>query len=151
LTLPDEDPRRKASRLTVERLTDGFGERTRVMPVLEVLERRGTLSSRQARAGSKIYELWALGIMNIRDGEPTGNGSDHDGYVVAQLEAAQRYREVRDAIGRLWPCCFAVVIEDWTPQRWANERGGGERMHKLGAVALLRVALDIAADWLGDE
>jgi hypothetical protein len=148
-----EDPRGKASRRAVEKLSDGFGERVRIMPMVEVLERRGTISARQARAGARIYECWALGVLGAHDAEPTGNGSDPDGYSVARVEAANEYRRIRDAVGgRLWPCAFAVCCEDWSPQRWANERGGGERsMHKLGAVALLRVALDIAADVIGDE
>jgi hypothetical protein len=143
------DPKRKASRLSVERLSDGFGMRTRVMSMVECLERRGTLNARQARAGVAIYQAWALGIMGARDAEASGNGSDPGGYTDAQLDAAQTYRELRDAVGgRLWPVVFAVACEDWSPARFANERGHG--MDPKGAIALLRVALDTAADCLGD-
>jgi hypothetical protein len=143
------DPKRKPSRLSVERLSDGFGTRTRIMSQCEVLERRGTLTPRQARAGVAIYQAWALGIMGARDGEASGNGTDPGGYTDAQLDAATTYRELRNAVGgRLWPVCFSVVCEDFSPARWANERGGG--MDPKGAVALLRVALDTAADVLGD-
>lgn len=139
------DPRRKPSRLTVERLADGFGERTRVMGQCEVLERRGTISARQARAGIRIYQCWALGICGARDSDATGNGSDPGGYTDAQLDAAQEYRMIRDAVGpRLWSCVFSVAVEDYSPSRWANERGNA--MHKAAAVELLRIGLDYAAD-----
>lgn len=143
------DPKRKASRLTVERLADGFGERTRIMSQCEVLERRGTLTPRQARAGIRIYQCWALGICGARDGEPGGNGSDPGGYTDAQMDAAREYRMIRDAVGpRLWNVTFACCCEDFSPARWANERGGA--MHKAAAVELLRIGLDYAADCLGD-
>lgn len=144
------DPRRKPSRLSVERLADGFGERVRVMGMVEVLERRGTLTGRQARAGFAIYRCWALGICGARDSEPAGNGADPGGYTDAQMDAAREYRELREAVGgRLWPVVFAVACEDWSPARFANERGGG--MDPKGAIAVLRIALDIAADWLNAD
>jgi hypothetical protein len=143
------DPKRKASRLSVERLSDGFGVRTRIMSQVECLERRGTLTARQARAGVRIYQCWALGIMGARDSDATGTGSDPGGYTDAQLDAAREYREIRDYVGpRLWPICFACACEDFSPARWANERGHG--LHKAAAVELLRLALDTAADALGD-
>jgi hypothetical protein len=145
-----EDPTRKPSRLTVERLADGFGERTRVMSMCEVLERRGTLTPRQARAGVRIYQCWALGICGARNADASGNGSDPGGYTDAQLDAATEYRLIRDAVGgRLWPICFAVSCEDWSPSRWTVERGGG--MDPKGAIALLRVGLDTAADVIGHD
>jgi hypothetical protein len=62
---------------------------------------------------------------------------------------AEEYRRCRDACGgRLWPVVWAVCVEDMTCQRWANERGHG--MHPNSALALLRVALDMVADELGD-
>jgi hypothetical protein len=143
------DPRRKPSRLSVERLADGFGMRTRIMSQCEVLERRGTLTPRQSRAGARIYAAWALGVCGARDGEASGNGADPGGYTDAQLDAAQTYRELRNAVGpRLWPAVFAVAVEDWSPSRFANERGGG--LHKAAAVELVRIGLDMAADLLGD-
>lgn len=144
------DPKRKPSRLTVERLADGFGERTRVMGMIEVLARRGTISPRQERAGIRIYQCWALGICGARDSEPGGNGSDPGGYTDAQMDAAREYRLIRDAVGpRLWPICFAVACEDFSPARWAVDRGGA--MHKAAAVELLRLALSVAADAIGDD
>jgi hypothetical protein len=119
------------------------------MSQCEVLERRGTLTPRQARAGARIYAAWALGICGARDGEASGNGSDPSGYTDAQMDAAREYRLIRDAVGpRLWPICFATAVEDWSPSRFANERGHG--MHKAAAAELLRLSLDIAADTLGD-
>jgi hypothetical protein len=144
-----EDPKRKQSRLSVERLADGFGMRTRIMSQCEVLARRGTITPRQERAGIRIYQAWALGVCGARDSDATGNGSDPGGYTDAQLQALREYRMIRDAVGgRLWPICFAVCAEDWSPSRWAVDRGGN--MHKAAAVELLRLALDIAADTLGD-
>lgn len=141
------DPRRKPSRLSVERLADGFGERVRVMPMVEVMERRRQLTPRQCRAGLAIHRCWALGICGARDSEASGNGTDPGGYTDAQLDAAQEYRLIRDAVGgRLWSIAFSVSCEDWSPSRWAVDRGGG--MNPKGAIALLRVALDIAADYL---
>jgi hypothetical protein len=143
------DPKRKASRLSVERLADGFGMRTRVMGMCEVLERRGTLTPRQARAGARIYAAWALGICGARDGEPGGNGNDPGGYTDAQMDAAREYRLIRDHVGpRLWPVVFSVAVEDFSPARWANERG--RAMHKAAAVELLRLSLDLTADLLGE-
>lgn len=143
------DPRRKASRLSVERLADGFGTRTRIKPMVEVLENRGALTPRQARAGARIYAAWALGICGARDSDASGNGSDPSGYTDAQMIAAREYRLIRDAVGpRLWPVAFACVCEDFSPARFANERGHG--MHKAAAVELLRLALDTVADMLGE-
>lgn len=143
------DDRQRHNRVLVERLADGFGHRARVQPILQRYEERGQLSPRQARAGQRVYEAYALGIVGARDAEPTGNGADMDGYAVAQLQAAEEYRRARDACGgRLWPIVWAVAIEDWSAARWANERGGG--MNPAGAMALLRVGLDMISDCLGD-
>ena len=121
----------------------------RAAPMVELLERRGTLSRRQARAGAFVYECWAIGIAGARDAE-AGGSTVHDpgGIRDRQLDAATAYRRMRDAVGpRLWPITFAVTVEEWSCARWANERGRG--MHKLGAVALLQTALDTIADHLG--
>lgn len=143
------DVRRNHNRVVVEKLSDGFGSRARVQPVLQRYEHRGQLTSRQARAGQRIYEAYVLGVVGARNGESTGNGSDPAGYTDAQLAMAEEYRLIRDAVGgRLWPIAWAVCCEDWSCARWANERGYG--MHPNSALALLRVALDTAADALGD-
>lgn len=143
------DDRQRHNRVLVERLADGFGSRARVQSALERYERRGQISARQARAGERIYAAYALGVVGARNGEASGNGSDPGGYTDAQIVMAQEYRIVRDAVGpRLWSVCFSVCVEDMTCQRWANERG--HAMHPNSALALLRVALDTAADALGD-
>jgi hypothetical protein len=41
-----------------------------------------------------------------------------------------------------------VAVEDYSPSRWANERGGA--MHKAAAVELLRIGLDYAGDVVDD-
>jgi hypothetical protein len=147
--LDPEDPKRKPSRLSVERLADGFGMRTRIKPMVEVLQARGALSARQSRAGIRIYQCWALGICGARDSDAPGNGSDPGGYTDAQMDAAREYRLIRDAVGpRLWPAVFATAVEDWSPSRFANERGHG--MHKAAALERLRIGLDLAADAIGD-
>lgn len=141
--------RQRHHRVLVEKLSDGFGHRARVQSSIERYERRGQLSPRQARAGERIYQAYALGIVGARNGESTGNGSDPGGYSDAQLAMAEEYRLIRDAVGgRLWSLTFSVCCEDFSCARWANERGGG--MHPNGALCLLRVALDIAGDALGD-
>lgn len=141
--------RQRHHRVLVEKLSDGFGHRARVQPILQRYEERGQITARQARAGQRVYEAYALGIVGARDAEPAGNGADTDGYAVAQLHAAEEYRRARDACGgRLWPVVFACCVEDWSAARWANERGHG--MNPAGAMALLRVGLDMISDCLGD-
>jgi hypothetical protein len=144
-----EDPKRKASRLTVERLADGFGERTRVMPALEVMQRRGALTHRQAEAGRRLYEDWAVGICCARDSE-AGGSTVHDpgGFTDRQLDAARRYRQARDAVGaRMWPCLFAISCNEWSIERFANERGAGMDVKQWRGV--FKVSLDILADFYG--
>lgn len=149
MTLPAEDARRKTSRLSVERLADGFGERVRVMPMVEVMRRRGALSERQAQAGARLYEDWAIGICCARDGDAGGGGpADPGGYRDRQLDAATRYRKAREAVGaRMWCCLFATCCEEWSIERFANERGGGT--DKRGWAAILKLALDTLADFYG--
>lgn len=143
------DPKRKASRISVERLADSFGERTRIKPMVEVLENRGAITARQARAGIRIHQAWALGVCGARNAEASGNGSDPSGFSDAQLDALREYRLIRDAVGgRLWSIVFSVAVEDFSPSRWANERGNA--MHKAAAVELLRIGLDYAGDAIGD-
>jgi hypothetical protein len=148
MTIPDEDVRKKPSRLTVERLADGFGERTRVMPALEVMQRRGALTPRQADAGRRLYEDWAIGICGARNSEPGGNGNDPGGYADRQLDAATRYRKAREAVGpRMWPCLFSISCDEWSIERFANERGGGT--DRRGWAAILKLSLDVLADFYG--
>jgi hypothetical protein len=146
--VPAEDARQTA-RLTVEQLADGFGTRGRVMPMTEVLRRRGTLSERQSRAGARVYEAWAFGICGARDADASGGGtSDPGGYRDRQIDAATEYRKAREAVGgRMWPVLFAVVCEEWSIERFANERGRGT--DKRGWTAILKLSLDTLADHWG--
>lgn len=141
--------RQQHSTIVVEPSSDAPGVMVaRSQPAIERMLRRGQLTMRQALAGQRIYGCWALGICGARDAEATGNGSDPSGYTDRQLDAATEYRKLREAVGlRLWPVVFGCCCDDLSPDRWANERGRG--MDRKGAIALLRVALDIAADHLG--
>lgn len=157
MTKPDAALRRSLVRpereqhgtVLLEAATDAPGVHVaRVQPTIERMERRGLISRRQAAAGYRIYACWALGIVGARDGD-AGGSTVHDpgGYRDRQLDAATEYRRIREAVGpRLWSICFSVSCEDFSPERWANERGHG--MDRRGAIALLRVSLDIAADHL---
>lgn len=144
--------REQHSVILVETVTDTPGaSHARAQPVLERYHRRGTLTDRQVLAGEKLYACWALGVAGARDEDKTGSsGGDPAGYRDAQLDSLATYRRIRDAVGpRLWPVTFACCIEDFSADRWANERG--RAMHPRGAIQLLRVALDMAADCLGIE
>lgn len=148
MTIPDEDVRKKASRTVVERLSDGFGERRRVISALECLARRGTLSGRQAAAGLQLYEDWAIGVCGARNSEQGGNGNDPGGYADRQLDAATRYRKAREAVGgRMWPVLFHVSCLEWTVERFANECGAG--MDRKQWSGILKVSLDTLADFYG--
>jgi hypothetical protein len=115
------------------------------MPQVERMYRRNLLTARQCWAGIRIYSAYALGIVGARDGDGGGNGSDPGGYTDRQLDAAREYRELRDAVGlRLWSLVWHVTCSDWSVERWANEMGRG--MDRKGAIALLRHALEVAAD-----
>lgn len=155
---PDEVLRRSLVRpereqhggLVVERVADAVGAyRVRSMPVVERLFRRGLLSERQCYAGLRIYEAWAIGIVGARDPDEGGSSVfDPAGVRDRQAEAAAEYRRIRDAVGgRMWPCVFAVSCEDFSVDRFANERGGG--MDRKMWAGVLRMALDIAADAIG--
>lgn len=144
------ESREQHSVMVVEPLTDQAGSYgARAQPALERLLRRGRLSMRQAVAGQRVYAAYALGIVGARDGE-AGGCTVHDpgGYRDRQLDAATQYRRLRTAVGlRMWPIVFAVCCEDWSVERFANERGGGT--DRKGWIAVLRIALDIAADHIG--
>jgi len=116
---------------------------------LERLRNRGQLTLRQSNAGTRLYEDWAIGICCARDGD-AGGSTVHDpgGYADRQLDAATRYRKAREAVGpRMWPCLFAVCCEEWSIERFANERGGGT--DRKGWAAILRLSLDTLADFYG--
>lgn len=155
---PDEVLRRSLVRpereqhggLVVERVADAVGAyRVRAMPTVERLFRRGLLSERQCYAGLRIYEAWAIGIVGARDADEGGSSVfDPAGVRDRQVIAAAEYRRIRDAVGgRMWPLAFSVSVEDWSVDRFSNERGGG--MDRRQLMGVLKIALDIAADALG--
>lgn len=142
--------RERHSVVLVEPTCDVPGAMTaRAQPAIERMERRGVLTRRQARAGARVYEAWALGIVGARDGE-AGGSSVHDpgGYRDRQIDAATEYRKLREAIGlRPWIVVFHVCCEDWSIDRFANECGRG--MDRKAWAGVLKLALDTAADYLG--
>jgi hypothetical protein len=147
LIRPERD---QHSDMVIERVSDTPGAmNARAMPSIERMARRGLLSHRQAHAGQRLYQCWALGIVGARDGDSGGcTVFDPGGYTDRQLDAAREYRGLRDAVGlRLWSLTWNVACNDWSCERWANEIGGG--MDRKGVIALLRHALDLAADHLG--
>jgi hypothetical protein len=143
------DDRQRHNRVLVEKLSDGFGSRARVQPCIERMAQRGQITVRQARAAVLLYEDWALGILCARDAEAGGSSvPDPGGYRDRQLDAATSYRRAREAVGlRMWPCLFAIVIEDFSVERFANERGGGT--DRKGWAAILKLSLDVLADFYG--
>jgi hypothetical protein len=142
--------REQHSTVLIEAATDAPGAMVaRAQPSIERMLRRGLLTQRQSDAGNRLYEDWAIGICCARDAE--GNGStvhDPGGYADRQLDAATRYRKAREAVGpRMWPCLFAVCCEEWSIERFANERGGGT--DRKGWAAIVRLSLDTLADFYG--
>lgn len=118
--------------------------------MVEVMRRRGALSERQALAGARVYEDWAIGICLARDSEPAGTGNNPGGYADRQLDAATRYRKAREAVGgRMWPALFHVSCLDWSIERFANEMGAG--MDRRQWSGILKVGLEILADFYGVE
>jgi hypothetical protein len=138
--------------VAIEPVSDRAGAmKARAVSSLERMRNRGQLSQRQANAGARLYEDWAIGICCARDAD--GNGStvhDPGGYADRQLDAATRYRKAREAVGaRMWRVTFMVCCEEWTLERFANEYGGGT--DRKGWAAILRLSLDTLADFYGFE
>ena len=135
--------------VVVEASSDGFAHVARCQPALERMRNRGQLTHRQANAGTRLYEDWAIGVMLARNPD-AGGTTIHDpgGYRDKQLDAATRYRRAREAIGgRMWPCLFHVSCLDWSVERFANECGNG--MDRKQWMGILKVSLDTLADFYG--
>jgi hypothetical protein len=141
--------REQHSTVLIEPTCDVPGAMTaRSQPSIERMLRRGQISRRQAIAGQRVYAAWALGICGARDADASGNGSDPGGYTDRQLDAAREYRQIRQAVGlRLWPVLWHVACDDWSVDRFANERGNG--MDRKQLMGCLKMALEMAADHLG--
>jgi hypothetical protein len=118
----------------------------RVQPAIERYLRRGQLTVRQAEAARRLYALWALGIEGVRQTTRGCSAYSPAGYTDEQIDSATAYRRARDLLGaRLWPLVFAVVVEDFTVERFANERGRNSQ----STLEVLRYALDTLGDGFG--
>lgn len=118
----------------------------RVQPAIERYLKRGQVTGRQARAAETLYRAWAVGIQGARLPAPGCASYSPGGWRDAQVQAARVYENARNHVGkRLWPLLFAVCCEDWTADRFANERG----RNSTGTMEALRYALDMLADSLG--
>lgn len=121
-----------------------FGARR--VPTLERMERHGSLTHRQGAAGRRLYQDYVFGIVGARERDAaTANGSP-SGYADSQIDAAGRCRAVKERLGpRLWPLCFAIACDDVSVPDYARHRG----LNPTSTVAVLRIALDMAADVYG--
>lgn len=108
---------------------------------IDALERRGSLTRRQASAAKRLSSCYALGIEGVRSADPGPRGQSS--YIEAAVAASQDYHRVRETLGpRLWPVTWAVCCGDLTVQEVASER----QQNPTATVTLLRLALDLAAD-----
>lgn len=123
-----------------------FSRGLRVVSVVERQERHGHLTHRQAAAARQLYNDYVFGVCGVHDREAATGTGGTVGYSDSRLDAAGRYREVRERVGgRLWPLLYAVAIDDVSVPDYARVRG----LNPTSTMALLRVALDMAADCLG--
>jgi hypothetical protein len=118
----------------------------RRVSVIERMERVGAITHRQGCAARQIYRDYAVGIMGARDRDAAvGNGSP-GGYTDTQIDAATRYRMVKDRLGpRLFPLVHAAVLADVSVPDYARVRG----LNRASMTQVLRIALDMAGDILG--
>lgn len=118
----------------------------RVQPAVERYARRGQLTLRQVRAAETLYRAWATGVEGAKLESRGCTVWTPSGWSDAQVQAFRSYDAARQHVGkRLWPLVFAVCCEDWTADRFANERG----RNATGTMEALRYGLDMLADSLG--
>jgi hypothetical protein len=117
----------------------------RIQTVIERMRGRGQISARQSDAAERLYRAWSLGVAGARmDTKGCSAYQAPGSFTEAQLESLRLYRGARNAIGGArWSLLFAVVVEDWTIQRYANERG----RDRNGSAEVLRTCLDDLADY----
>lgn len=124
--------------------------RARVMSPVELLERRGVLSWRQAHAGRRLYRSFALGIELARDRDAASGGAwSPGGLTDAQLGAAADYEASKRAVGPFdWRLVEAVVLHEMTVRHWvAIEHHSNSGRAIAYETERLRRALDrIAAE-----
>lgn len=112
---------------------------------VERYHRRGQLTQRQVNAAENLYRAWAT-MSGARVEGPGCPAWTPAGWRDAQITATRAYETARVQVGRrLWPLVFAVAVEDWTVDRFANERG----RNATATMEVLRYALDMVADSLG--
>lgn len=113
---------------------------------IEVLHGREAISDRQLSAARKLREDWHLSGLDPWATAPDGvSGSGHGktpgcGPRYAEYMAAAR------ALGALSNVVAAVVFYDFSPSRWATERG----MRSTDGIGVLRMGLDVLCEhyWL---
>jgi hypothetical protein len=128
--------------------------RARIMSPVELMERRGVLTWRQAHAGRRLYRSFALGIELARDQDAAGGAWSPGGLTDAQLGAAEDYEASRRAVGPMdWRLVEAIVLLEITVRDWvAIEHQSNSGRTIAFEVERLRRALDrIAADQDGEE
>lgn len=118
----------------------------RRVSVVERMERVGAITHRQGCAARQLYRDYCIGIVGARDRDAAVGNRSPAGYTDTQLDAASRYRMVRDRLGgRLFPIVYAVVLDDVSVPDYCRVRG----LNRTSMTQVLKVALDIAGDVLG--
>lgn len=123
--------------------------RVKARPAVELLERRGHLDWRQARAARRLYRAYSLGVMGARE-QDKGSGSwSPAGYSDLQLAAATDYRLGRAACGGAdFSVVFNVCILDQTVSDYAREHYASTSGRMIGLVMQrLRAGLDRLAKY----
>lgn len=117
----------------------------RRVSTIERMERHGHITHRQGCAGRLLYQDYVVGIMGARDRDAGSGARSPGGYSDHQLDAARRYRMVRDRLGpRLWVVVYSVVLDDVSVPDYARHRG----LNRTSATEVLRIALDMVGDVL---
>ena len=115
--------------------------RRRVVTPLDLLLRRGSITSRQHEAGRRLRISWEI-LQGATDGEP-GSGPRIYEPAEARLEATRFYRQALQAAGTTAsPLVVGVVIEE-VSIREAATRAGRRRSAVLQALS---EALDAIGD-----
>lgn len=122
--------------------------RAKVRPAVEVLERRGLLEWRQARAARRLYRSYSIGIVGAREKAKGCSAWTPAGYTDLQISAAGDFRAARVAVGGAdWELCFAVCVLDVTVKLYVEERLRSTSGRLIGlTLNRLRGALTRLAD-----
>lgn len=148
ILVSDDRVARDPDRIELEPATTTAGGlvgsyRAKARPAIELLERRGLVTARQARAARRLYRSHALGIVGaIETGQGTGSGSPGS-MSDLRLGAATDYRLSRVAAGPEWQIVYCVCVLDMTCTEYAAEyySSASGRMVAL-VMQRLRVGLD---------